>query len=153
MSAFQMNGGSFSWCPAGCIPSHVDCNSYNAKQPCSKTIEQVLLVRKPSSWAATPISAGKLWVLALQCAMALSSVGSESLCVLTGTRSYFYDFVHVSIESIFQFWAELRSKLQSLFIELKELLYFKDEIPKWSDIALYLVLFAKTCVKQVCREK
>lgn len=40
----------------------------------------------------------------------------------------------VSIQNIPEFLVELRSKLQSLFTELKELFYFKDEIPKWSDL-------------------
>lgn len=43
-------------------------------------------------------------------------------------------FFDVSIQSILEFLVELRSKPRSLFTELKELLYFKDEIPKWSDL-------------------
>lgn len=62
--------------------------------------------------------------------MALLSEGSESLCVLTGTCSYFYATVDVSIQSILEMLVELRSKLRSLFTKLKELLYFKDEISK-----------------------
>lgn len=33
----------------------------------------------------------------------------------------------------------MRSKLRSLFTKLKELLYFKDEIPKWSDLVSGIV--------------
>lgn len=60
--------------------------------------------------------------------MALLSVGSETLCVLTDNCGYFYGFVDVSIQRILEFLVELRSKLRSLFTELKELLYFKDEV-------------------------
>lgn len=71
--------------------------------------------------------------------MTLLSVGLESLSVLTGTCSYFYDFVDASIQSILAMLVELRSKRRSLFTKLKELLHFKDEISKWSDLVSGIV--------------